>query len=147
MSEASLALALASTNAARASEKHPLDRIRMQKAVFLLVQRGADEWKSSYRYEPYNWGPYSSDLNTELRELLYRGELEEAEVPGSRHGAFQTTAQGEVQAAATWASFTPPQQDFVRSVRAYVTSRSFAQLLREVYAEYPTFASKSLFAG
>jgi len=37
--------------------------------------------------------------------------------------------------------------EFIRSVRAYVTHKSFTQLLREVYAEYPEFATASQFSG
>jgi uncharacterized protein len=46
-----------------------------------------------------------------------------------------------------WASMNPAETSFIRSVRSYVTSRSFTDLLREVYAEYPEFATASYFSG
>jgi len=47
----------------------------------------------------------------------------------------------------SWMSGLPPEMEFIRSVRAYVTHKSFTQLLREVYAEYPEFATASQFSG
>lgn len=45
-----LPLLLASDEARSGDEPFPLDRIRMQKAVFLLTQRGSAAWATLYRY-------------------------------------------------------------------------------------------------
>lgn len=142
-----LALVLASDHAKGDAEAHPLDRIRMQKAVFLLIQRGSESWRHLYTYRPYDWGPYSGQLQADLDMLMFDGSLRVAPVAGRRYGCFETTATGEDRAEDLWEALDVPAQQFIRAVRGYVTSRSFTQLLREVYAEYPEYATNSRFQG
>jgi uncharacterized protein YwgA len=136
-----------STLATSTDEPYPLDRIRIQKAIFLLTRRGTPEWQELYRYKPYNWGPYSSQLADDMDKLVGQGLVEVADVPGSRYPRYQATAEGEARATEIWSVLKPKERDFIRSVRSYVTGRSFTRLLREVYAEYPEFATASYFSG
>ena len=147
MNRSDLALAMMSQLASNAGELYPLDRIRVQKAMFLLARRGSPGWRELYRYKPYNWGPYSSQLAADMDSLVRQGLVEVEEVGGSRYPRYRTTAEGEARAATVWPALQGPERDFVRSVRSYVTGRSFTQLLREVYAEYPEFATASYFSG
>ncbi len=142
-----LALALMSDLAGSPDEEHPLDRIRMQKAVFLLVQRGSSAWRTLYSFQPYNWGPYSPQLASDIRGLTQDGMVEVEHAPGSRYGRYRTTGRGEIAMQDIWERLSDPEREFIRSVRAYVTQRSFTQLLREVYAAYPNYATASLLAG
>lgn len=142
-----LPLLLASSGARSADEPYPLDRIRMQKAVFLLVQRGSTGWRELYEYRPYAWGPYSSGLTADLTTMSTLRLIQVEGVPGSRYGCYRTTPEGEAAARANWEALEEHERTFIQRVRAYVTNRSFTRLLREVYAEYPDFARASLFSG
>jgi uncharacterized protein YwgA len=142
-----LALTLVSQLAGGAGERYPLDPIRVQKAVFLLTQRGSQGWRSLYSYKPYNWGPYSPQLASDMNLMVNIGLVETEEVSWSQYPRYQTTPAGEAQAQVIWTSMNPAETSFIRSVRSYVTSRSFTELLREVYAEYPEFATASYFSG
>lgn len=147
MERQDLTLLLASGLAAAPEERYPLDRIRLQKAVFLLTQRGSPSWGNLYFYRPYNWGPYSSQLTADVDWLVASKLLEIEQIPWVRHGRYRTTALGEAKAIAVWAVLDAREQSFIRTVRAYVTSRSFTELLREVYAAYPQYATASQFTG
>lgn len=147
MEPADLPLLLASDVARSDREIYPLDRIRMQKAVFLATQRGATGWSELYRYAPYDWGPYSRDLANDLDALVFRRTLRTEQLPGSRYSTYRTTASGEERAQSIWDGLTRAQQDFVRRLRRYVTAKSFNHLLREVYAAYPEYATESRFRG
>ncbi len=140
-----LALLTISQLAENPGEQYPLDRIRVQKAIFLLTQRGSPAWRSLYSYYPYNWGPYSSELSSDTDALVRAGLLEN--VPGARYGQYRATPHGEARASQAWVALTAQEQSFIRTVRAYVTSRSFTQLLREIYAAYPDYATASQFSG
>lgn len=142
-----LPLVLASDHAAPERAAYPLDRIRMQKAVFLLTQRGSADWRELYHYEPYNWGPYSSALNSDVGTLVQHELLKNRVSPVSRYGSFETTVAGDAAAGVVWERLSEPQRSFIKSVRDYVADRSFSSLLREVYAAYPEFATKSQFSG
>jgi uncharacterized protein len=145
MNRSDLPLILCSQVVGGGSQQFPLDRIRMQKAVFLLSQRGSKAWRALYSYRPYNWGPYSSTLTADLERLVSGGALAVDPLPGSPYGSYATTPAGEHHARQVWYSLSDAEREFLRAVRSYVTSRSFNTLLREVYAAYPDFATASKF--
>jgi uncharacterized protein YwgA len=139
-------LILASDLAASGEERYPLDRLRMQKAIFLISQRGTDRLRM-YHFDPYNWGPYSSELARDLNGLTHVDLLTDHREPGHGYLAYKTSFAGEVRAAELWTELAPNEQEFIRRVRTYVTNKSFNHLLREVYAAYPDYATKSQFTG
>ena len=147
MKRADLPLLLASDMVGSSRGRFPLDPVRMQKAIFLLTQRGSDTWQDLYTYRPYNWGPYSGQLSVDLDVLQATDQLVAEPFPGSQYGTFRATPLAEKRVREAWAACSQPEQSFLRTVRAYVTSKSFNALLREVYAAYPQYASKSLFNG
>lgn len=142
-----LPLLLASDASAGPSEAEPLDRLRMQKGVFLSAKRGPANWSELYSFTPYDWGPYSFDLASMLEHLVADGLLEKEAFPGKRYLRYRTTASGERVIQNLVDQVTAEEYSFVRAIRAYVSTRSFARLLREVYKEYPEFAVNSRFAG
>jgi uncharacterized protein YwgA len=142
-----LPLLLSSGLLAGRDERQPLDRVRMQKAIFLVTRRGQRAWRELYPYEPYDWGPYSRRLAADLDSLRARGLLRTEPVPGHRYGRYVTTERGERWARQLLAGLSPAEVAFLRAVRKYVTSKSFSNLLREVYAAYPEFATESKFQG
>jgi uncharacterized protein len=139
-----LLLMLASPHAAADVEYFPLDRIRLQKAVFLLGH-GSARWSMLYPYRPYNWGPYSSLLARDTDLLIGRGLLAVTPRSGNRYGSYVPTTVGAKMADEAWGGIWPEEQRFVRAVRAFVTGRSFDRLLRDVYSAFPEFATESLF--
>jgi uncharacterized protein len=142
-----LALVLSSDIAKTGAERFPLDKLRMQKAVFLIAMRGTDRLRALYAFEPYNWGPYSGALTSDVRELVNEDYLTIEKEPLQQYGRYRTTPDGEEEAAVIWESLAPKEREFVRTVRGYVTSKSFNHLLREVYAAYPEYAANSRFTG
>src|SRR4051812_44768464 len=90
-----LPLLLASPRFASESETEPLDRLRMQKGVFLLQMRGPDEWQSLYRFVPYDWGPYSRDLPRDLAQAVDLDLVVKERRAGDEYMTHRTTAAGE----------------------------------------------------
>ena len=142
-----LPLLLASDACAGLDEAEPLDRLRMQKGVFLLAMRGPAGWKRLFDFTPYDWGPYSFDLASTVEELVAGGQIVKEAFPGRRYLRYRTTQLGEHLIQQLAHEVTSPERDFVRETRRYVSSRPFARLLREVYKAYPEFAVNSRFAG
>lgn len=123
----------------------PLDRVRMQKGIFLVAMGGPPDWQGLYDYRPYNWGPYSSSLANDLDRMTSRGLLRIMPVPGSRYGSYVTTERGSELANARWTRIDPAARDYLHAIYRYVTSRSFNRLLSDVYSQYPEYATASLF--
>jgi uncharacterized protein YwgA len=126
---------------------HPLDRIRMQKAIFLLTRRGAADWREAYSYRPYNWGPYCRELADDLQQLMDAHLLRLSYTDAPQYGRYQLTDSGEQMARVLWQDLEQPERDFLGSVRSYVTHKDFNDLLREVYDAYPEYATKSRWVG
>lgn len=140
-----LPLLLASDRFRREDEPEPLDRIRMQKGVFLLSQRGRADWQRLYRYTPYDWGPYSGSLADDLDDLVAKGLMEYERIPGRRYGRYRTTAEGEK--VVDQFNIDEKALRFVGKVRLFVTERSFTRLLKDVYKAFPEYAVRSRFKG
>ena len=147
MNAIDLPLLLASKVARSGQQLFQLDRIRMQKAVFLFTQSGSADWRDFYAYTPYNWGPYSGALTRNVDLLMSAGRIQTEHVTGSQYPSYETTEVGEVHAQQVWGELSEPERTFVLAVRSYVTSKSFQKLLREVYAAFPQYATKSQFQG
>jgi uncharacterized protein YwgA len=142
-----LPLLLCSAQAAEDEGDYPLDRVRIQKAIFLLTRRGSANWHDLYEYEAYDWGPYCRDLVQDLRSMSANGLLRVGQGPGLRYGRYALTKQGEDLAHLLWRQLDDHERRFIKMVRRYVTSKDFNSLLREVYAEYPEYATESRWAG
>lgn len=142
-----LPLLLCSEEAATSDGEYPFDRIRMQKAVFLLTRRGPEGWAHLYSYRPYDWGPYSRELANDLQLLTSNSLVRATPARGSRYGHFSLTEQGQTVATSLWPQLRSVERDFLVSVRSYVTKKDFNGLLREVYSAYPEFATESRWSG
>lgn len=137
-----LPVLLCSEQASTADGPHPLDRIRMQKAVFLVTQQSSMPWHR-YEYEPYNWGPYSQDLSDDLQDCQSARLVTLSFASGARYGRYLLTPDGQAAVDMVWNSLPKRTTDYLQAVRAWVTSKDFNSLLRDVYDEYPSYATKS----
>jgi uncharacterized protein YwgA len=69
----------------QAGDGGKLDPIRIQKGLFILAMETPEEWLPSearYHFEPYNYGPYSSEIYYDLDRLEGYGYVEKIEMPG-----------------------------------------------------------------
>lgn len=122
-----------------------LDSPRIRKGMFLLSKRGPA--RELYRFRAYDWGTFSADVYADLDELTARGYLDTSRVPGRTWVKYRVTARGHDAALRIVGDIGQADTRWLKSAREYLTTRSFAQLLREIYAEYPTFAVSSRFQG
>jgi hypothetical protein len=122
-----------------------LDPIRIQKGMFLLSNRGPA--RELYRFRPYDWGPFSADVYADLDRLTERGHLDRSVVPGRTWFKYRVTVRGDELARSIASSLGAETVGWLKAVREYLTTRTFAQLLREIYAEYPDYAMNSRFEG
>lgn len=139
---------------AYASDKEPVEgRTRMQKMLFLLQQ----EYKScdfQYKYHAYDYGPYSSTLQTDLDELIDEGLLEEEDqaLPSGKYKyRYSITKKGikHVESALSDPRNKKLQlKQIYRSsekIKAFANSANLNDLLKYVYAKYPEYTKFSIF--
>ena len=127
-----------------------LDPVRVQKGMFLLAREGGIPPKERYWFVAYNYGPMSPRLYRDLEALERLGLVERRESPdeGLRWRPVGVTAAGAERTAELVAAADPRESAVIawlRETKRHMAGLTFAELLREIYARYPAFASRSVF--
>lgn len=120
---------------------YPFDPVRLMKGAFLVSQRGRAEWRDLFNFEAYDYGPFDRGVY-DVRDRLIYSDLLEA-IPG-RYDSYRLTGAGSEQVRVLKDAFGD-DADWIRRIGRYVTTRSFASLLNEVYDAHPEFAVRSRF--
>jgi hypothetical protein len=126
-----------------ADGQFPLDPIRLMKGGFLAWKQGPSEWTPLFDFQPYDYGPFDSRIYRARDDLIRSGLLDVSSQ--GRYDRYEVTPAGRERAAQLRASQPQPFVDFLSEIGSYVTSRSFADLLREIYEAFPPFAKHSVF--
>jgi uncharacterized protein YwgA len=122
-----------------------LDPIRIQKAMFLFAMESGAPDTEVYRFEPYNWGPFSSRIYGDLERLQTDGMAVKVPVPGAGYAQYRRTAAGNVEADRLSPLGDSAQLACILKTRDAVTGMTFDNLLRKVYKDYPEYATKTMF--
>lgn len=130
--------------AAGAEGPFDLDPIRLMKGCFLVSQRGRAEWKAAFNFKPFAYGPFDRAVYRVRDALLARGLLQEDE--HGRYPAYSLSDEGRATVERIREEFGDADAHWLARIGAYVTSKSFWQLLDEVYTAYPDFAVRSVVA-
>jgi hypothetical protein len=128
-----------------AGAPEPIDRVRIQKAMFLFAERSKAPADQKYAFEPYHYGPFSFAIYPDLATLQGEG-LIQAEVRGwTRSPSYSLTPAGSDRAATIKRAVPSPRLDLLAQLRTWVMQRGFSQLLKDIYKLYPEYATKSIF--
>jgi hypothetical protein len=118
---------------------YPFDAIRTMKSAFIVSQRGLPEWRGLFEFEPYDYGPFDAAVYRSRDSLLGQGLLQRS----GGYDACVLTDEGRERAGELEARLDE-NAEWLKRIGRWACSRSFAQLLREVYSEYPEFAARSI---
>ena len=121
-----------------------LEPIQVQKALFKFAEEAGAPEAEQYDFTAYNWGPCSFDIYGDLAALREEGLLE-FQPSGRGWNIYHVTERGEQAAQELREVADSELVARLDDIRHYVTSRSFDRLLRDVYADYPDSAERSLF--
>lgn len=124
-----------------ATGQFALDPVRLMKGAFLGVERGRAEWRGLFRFEAYDYGPFDRHVYDARDRLIVDGLLEL--IPG-RYDSYRLTDRGR-ERARELSTELGEDADWMRRIGRYVTTRSFEQLLNEVYGAHPEYAVRSRF--
>jgi DNA-binding PadR family transcriptional regulator len=125
--------------------ERPLDRVRIQKSLFLFAERSKALGREKYDFVPYHYGPFSFAIYPDLDRLVAEGLLRLEVESTSTSPRYSLTATGvsgveELRRAAPQERLT-----LLHSLRDWVTERSFRNLLNDLYRLYPLYAVNSIF--
>jgi hypothetical protein len=126
----------------------PMTPVQIQKAMFLLGAE-AEELMGEhfYNFIPYNYGPFDANVYHDLDEMAGQRLVTTVTWPGRSWRMYAVTPAGMVAAARLKEAANPEGIDFLAKVVDWVSSMSFPQLVRAIYAKYPEFKANSVFSG
>lgn len=145
MGRADWLLLLLDGEALGAGGSRTIDPVRVQKGMFLLSKIGPA--RDLYDFSPYHWGPFSRDVYRDLDALEAEGLVRSEPVPGQSWAKYSVTAAGSDRAREFGRTLDPEQIEWLSKLRRFLTTRSFNKLLRDVYDQFPEFATRSRFQG
>ena len=131
-----------------APPKKALDPLRIVKGLFIISQELDLEdlpQGSRYSFIPYDYGPFSVDIYDDLDDLRACGLLEATEVGGRSWKLHSLSEEGRTYLQGVRETFGEKALRYLQAVYLWVSSQSFSDLLKSVYAKYPDFASESVF--
>jgi hypothetical protein len=124
----------------------PLDRVRIQKSMFLFAERSKAPAGEKYEFRPYHYGPFSSEIYRDLDRLVADGSLRlEAGQAGLGSPRYSLTGSGRRAVEELRPRAVAERLELLASLRDWVTARSFGALLNDVYRLYPRYAVNSVF--
>ena len=120
--------------------------VQAQKAMFLIGTEAkryvGDDF---YAFEPYDYGPFSSSVYSDLETLASESKVEIRQVPGRRWSVYSITPEGRQSIDASAKDADPRATKYVSEVATWVSGLSFQQLVRAIYDKYPAYKANSIF--
>jgi hypothetical protein len=123
-----------------ADEPPELDRLMLQKGLFLLRQAGAIPEQEAYDFRPDDFGPVSYQIYQDTDELLATHLLRETRQGGPRWWYYQATPAGRAVAADLAQRASPRTLSRLEVVRGLLKQLPFNQIVSGIYATFPDYA-------
>lgn len=126
-----------------------LDPIRFQKGLFLFAKRATAPEQSKYTFKPYDYGPMSAGIYSDLDGLVEEGLLERVPVSGKQWSRYRpssrTFREGRrlLKQAEREKLLDAARELF--EIKQAVSKMGFGELLERVYTDYPEYAANSIF--
>lgn len=127
-----------------------LDPVRIQKAMFLL---NADPGIAlpagqSYSFSPYNYGPMSKRVYTDLDDLVAAGLVRKLAVSGQSWSRYVASPSGLLageKIAVKAADVNLLAAKKLWEVKQIVANKTFDELLQFIYDRHPEYQERSIF--
>jgi uncharacterized protein YwgA len=125
-----------------------LDPVRLQKGMFLFRMEAKVPETQKYSFRPYNYGPMSAGIYSDLDALVEEGAVKTVPVEGQSWSLYQVTGNGIQDAHVIIEAAAAEHEDAVKhlfQIKQSVAGMTFAELLEDVYDRYPDYATASVF--
>jgi hypothetical protein len=126
----------------------PMTPAQIQKAMFLMsAEANALVGQSFYKFVPYNYGPFDAKVYHDLDNLATSGLITTVHFTGRSWRLYAVTPAGLVEATRLKEKANKQGVAYLAKVVDWVSSLSFPQLVRAIYAKYPQYKANSVFTG
>ena len=114
-----------------------LTPVQVQKLFFILDQDAALMLHGPYfKFKPYYYGPFDSDVYQELDRLQERGLIAVNKNGIARK--YEMSSRGIFEGLRTFSNLPPRAQDYIRKLTDWIRALSFAQLVLAVHQKWPS---------
>lgn len=130
-----------------AATEKALTPVQLQKSLFLLEKTLPDDLigQDYYDFVPYDYGPFDSSIYHDASVLE---DQQHASVTPSMSGRWQEYSikpDGLQRSDEIRRELPEDVQVYVRNLVEWVQSKSFSQLVRYIYEQYPEYKENSVF--
>jgi hypothetical protein len=126
----------------------PMTPVQVQKAMFLMAaEAGHLVGRGFYRFVPYNYGPFDPNVYHDLDAMVQEGLVISDSSPDRNWKTYAVTPAGMRAAARSREAVNHQGLAFLEKVVDWISSLTFPQLVRSIYAKYPEFKANSVFIG
>jgi hypothetical protein len=128
----------------------PLQPVQLQKSLFIISKKfDADKLKSDsfYPFDPYDYGPFCSDVYSDADRLEFEGLIVITRPPNSRYRQYQITEKGKEIANSLKNQLDSEVKEYLETIVKWTQSLTFNQLVSSIYAAFPEMKANSVFQG
>jgi uncharacterized protein YwgA len=130
-----------------ASDGGSFTPVQIQKAAFLASDKaeGAFDRTSRYDFQPYDYGPFDSQVYADIEGLERRGLAQIIQHPGTRWRTYAATHHGLEEGRRLLEEMNRQHQTVIRKIVGLVRNLSFNELVSAIYRAYPRMRERSVF--
>ena len=125
-----------------------LQPVHLQKALFLLgrnLKPSQLQAELFYNFEPYDYGPFCSEVYSDAEQLESDGLVHIDKPPGLSYRLYSPTEKGLQVAAELKKRLHHSVADYLEKLVQWACSMSFKKLVSVIYREYPDMKVNSIF--
>jgi uncharacterized protein len=121
--------------------------VQIQKALFLASDKASDAFDrhSRYDFQPYDYGPFDSQVYSDVEGLELRALARINQHPGSRWRTYAATPDGIKEGQRLAGQLTADQRALLKRIVDLVRRLSFNDLVSAIYRAYPPMRARSVF--
>jgi len=118
--------------------------VQIQKLLFIIEKKIANRIGGPfYNFQPYLYGPYDKDIYNSLNELHSEKYLNK--ISDYTWYNYSLTNEGYEKGFALFNGLEHNLKDYLKALSKYVRSRSFSELVTDIYNEFPEMKINSIF--
>jgi len=126
----------------------PLTPVQLQKAAFLVTKEAPQALNDPrFNFEPYDYGPFDSDVYAEAQALANSGMVTVSPSPYGRWNTYAATQAGMDQGNEILGQLSEANRKYICEVANWVRGQSFSSLVKAIYKAYPETKVNSVFRG
>jgi hypothetical protein len=130
-----------------ASGGRPYTPVQIQKSVFVICDQLPDLISGlTFSFRPYDYGPFDSDVYSEISMLQHAGEAIIAPAPFGNWNTYAASDAGVIRGQKLLDQIGT-RREYIEKISAWVRSLGFNSLVKSIYEAYPEMKANSIFRG